>query len=47
METMVDMERANCNIKLAMIRIADGNLEISRSTNYIEVVQVLFMSNKI
>ena len=44
MEAMVDLERADCNIELARIRVADGNLKIARSTNYIKVIQVIFIS---
>lgn len=33
----MDLERADCNIELARIRVADSNVKIARAANYIKV----------
>ena len=39
LEALVDLERADCNIELARIRVADGNVKIARAANYIKLVE--------
>src|SRR6218665_3987658 len=39
MEPLIDLERVDCNIELARIKVADANVKIARASNYIKVVE--------
>ena len=39
LEALIDLERADCNIELARIRVADSNVKIARAANYIKVTK--------
>ena len=39
METIVDLERADSNIEVARVKVADADVKIVRSSNYVKVVE--------
>lgn len=39
LETIIDLERADSNIEAARVRVADADVRIVRSTNYVKVVE--------
>lgn len=39
LETLLDLERVDCNIELARIKVADAAVKIARAANYIKVVE--------
>lgn len=39
METIIDLERADSNIEIAKVKVADADVKIVRSSNYIKVVE--------
>jgi len=39
LESLVDLERADCNIEFTRIKLADANVKIARASNYVKVVE--------
>ena len=39
MDTLIDLERADGNIEIAKVKVADAEVKIVRAMNYIKVVE--------
>lgn len=42
METIIDLERADCHLESARVKVADAEMKIVRATNYVRVVEDAF-----
>lgn len=42
METIIDLERADCHHESARVKVADADMKIIRATNYVKVVEDAF-----
>ena len=43
MDTIIDLERADSNIEIAKVKVADADVKIVRASNYIKVSMIFYV----